>query len=159
MRKIPYDKLQEIAEVVLPKILKRIIVDTNDGYVLYNQYFIFKKNNYINVLRRGDEREFQFFKLKHAIAWAILDNKFMMHEATKLHEIDNLLCGLDFEKKVHEKLSKKGTIEQYLIQTAKVQMITHKQLTFNNELDKYIKVAKLCQQKGFENEINRTKRK
>ena len=82
-----------------------------------------------------------------------------MHEATKLHEIDSLIVGLEFEKKIHKKLQKKANLETYLIQNAKLQSILYKQTSLQHEIDKYIKVAKLCQQKGFENEINRTKRK
>lgn len=159
MKKIPYDKLQALAEIVIPKIVNKIIVDTDDGYIVYNTYYIKKNKSFYNVLRRGDDKNFQFFQLKHAIAWSILDSKYLMHEALKVHEIDNLLVGLDFERKIHTKLQKRGNLESYLIQTAKLQSVLYKQTALQRELDKYIKVAKLCQQKGFENEINRTKRK
>ena len=64
MRKIPYDKLQAIAEIVIPKVVNKIIFDTDNGYVIYNKYFITKKDNMFTVLRRGDDKVFHFFTVK-----------------------------------------------------------------------------------------------
>ena len=159
MKKIPYDKLNEIAEIVLPKILTRIIVDTDNGYLLFNEYFIKKQNNVFYLIRRGDEKEFYFNRLKNAITYAILHKNYKMHEATRVYELDNLMYGLLLEQKLYEKRKKKTKIEDFIILKNKIQNIIDKCIKITDELDKYIIVAKDCQQKGFEHEINRTKRK
>lgn len=159
MKKIPYERLQEIAEVVIPKVIQNIIIDTEDGYVLYNLYRITKKKNYFSVYRRTDEKEYIFFSLKNAVTWVILDKHFYLFEAMRVHELDNLLFGLMLEKKIHEKIKKKSKDERYWIQQTKLENLNYKQNSFKHELDKYIIVAKDCQHKGFKYEINRAKRK
>ncbi len=159
MRKIPYDKLADIAEIVLPKVLNRIIVDTDGGYLLVNEYFIKKRTDNYYLIRRGDEKEFVFVKLRHAITYAILHKNFKMYEASRVHELDNLLDGLSLEQKLYQKYKKKKKLDEYILHWIKLQNVFDKHSKFTDELDKYIIVAKDCQQKGFEHEINRTKRK
>lgn len=159
MRKIPYDKLADIAEIVLPKVLSRIIVDTDGGYLLFNEYFIKKTNNNFYLIRRGDEKEFTFYKLKNAIAYAILHKNFKMYEASRVYELDNLIIGLVIEQKIYQKYKKKKKLDDFILHLNKLQNVFDRHARFTNELDKYIIVAKDCQQKGFEHEINRTKRK
>lgn len=159
MRKIPYQKIEEIAEIVLPKIINKIIVDTDGGYLLFNQYFIEKNDQCYKLLRRGDDKVFIFNSLKNAITYGILDKNYLLYEAMRVYQIDNLLVGIDFEKKIQEKSKKKGDIQSYMIRLTKLQNLNDKHNRFVNELDKYIKVAKDCQQKGFNYEINRIKRK
>lgn len=159
MRKIPYEKLADIAEIVLPKVLSRIIVDTDGGYLLFNEYFIKKNIDNYYLIRRGDEKEFVFTKLKNAITYAILHKNFKMYEASRVYELDNLLDGLSLEQKLYQKYKKKKKLDDYVLHWIKLQNVFDKHNKFTDELDKYIIVAKDCQQKGFENEINRTKRK
>lgn len=159
MNKIPYNKLEKIAESVLPKLINHIIVDTDDGYILFNQYFIEKNKHSFKLLRRGDEKVFQFFNLKNAITYAILHKNYKMFEAERVYELDHMLDSINLEKKIHEKKRKKLKIDEYILKTIKLQSVFDKRTRFEHELDKYIIVAKDCQHKGFENEINRTKRK
>ena len=159
MNKVPYQKLEKIAEIVIPKIINHIIVDTDHGYLVFNQYYIERNNQTYTLIRRGDEKEFYFNRLKNAITYAILHKNYKMHEATRVYELDNLMYGLLLEQKLYERRKKKTKIEDFIIIKNKIQNIIDKCIKITDELDKYIIVAKDCQQKGFEHEINRTKRK
>jgi len=159
MNKIPYKKLEKIAEIVIPKIINNIIIDTDNGYVVFNQYYIEKNKTFYKLIRRGDEKTIKFSKLKNAITYAILHKNYKMFEANRVYELDYILEGIDLEKSINEKKNKKLKINDFLLKAIKLQSILDKRRRFEHELDKYIIVAKDCQQKGFENEINRTKRK
>lgn len=159
MRKIPYEKIEEIAEIVLPKVINKIIVDTDNGYLLFNEYYIEKNNDAYHLLRRGDDKLFAFNQLKNAITYGILFKNLLLYEAMRVYEIDRLLSGIEIEKKIQEKRKKKKDIENFIIRMTKLQTLNDKRNKFVSELDKYIQVAKDCQQKGFNYEINRVKRK
>lgn len=159
MNKVPYQKLEKIAEIVIPKIINHIIVDTDHGYLVFNQYYIERNNQTYTLIRRGDEKEFMFSKLRHAITYAILHKNYKLYEAGRVHELDRMLESIDVEKRIQEKKKKKLKVDEFILKTIKLQSIFDKRTKFEQELDKYIIVAKDCQHKGFENEINRTKRK
>ena len=140
-------------------VIDKIILHTGDVYVLYNQYAITTENDTVRVYRRGDGKEFIFNRRRHAVVWAILDSNYKFYEANRVRQLDHQLESIKVDKEIHAKLRKRGTLDQSLINTIKLQNDTDRQQRFVNEMHKYIKVADICHQRGIKNELNRTSRK
>lgn len=151
--------INDIVNLVTPQLLNCLIYHDEDGsYKLFEQYQIVKKDNMFIVHRYRDEKQFQFFKLKHATAWSILDKYNKFHEANKILELDLKLESVKVDKLIHAKMKKKSK-HDYLIHIIKYDQDVLRQNKFQRELDKYIVMAKMCQERGFQNELNRSSRK
>lgn len=153
-------KLIKFAKNVPPDYIKNLIyTDEGGSYVLFEQYTIKKIEDAFIVCRHRDDKMFPFYQLKNATVWVILDRNDLFAEANRVYELDRQLVGLKTEQIIHAKLRTKGTLDSYIVQTDKLQSVIDKQIRFRRELDKYIILAKTCQQRGFENELKRTARK
>lgn len=150
--------LQSLEKFVTKDLAKKLIYTVDDKYVLFDQYVIDKDNDIYIVYRHRDERVFHFNKLRNATAWIILDKSNKFYEARRVLELDLTLSSILVDKTVHSKLLKKCNLDSYLIYTTKLQNDNIRQKKFQNELDKYITMAIICQQRGFENELTRTSR-
>lgn len=154
------DKLSELVVKVIPSLLSNLIFDTDEGhYVLFNQYYIQKVDNYYQCHRYTDDYKQFFSSLKNATTWSILDKYNKIYEARRVIELDSLLAGISVDKSIHKKLKSVGNLENREINRDKLLFDLMKQNRFQHELDKYIILAKTCQQRGFENELTRTSTK
>lgn len=159
MRKKSYQRLKAIVNKTYTELTDKIIIHTGNTYVLYNQYAIVRNTNDITVFCRRDESTLVFGKIRHAIAWAILDHNNKMFDAERVKILDQLLSAVEVDKKIHEKLKNRGNIEQHIIYTNKFQVDLERQKKFMMEIDKYLHTADSCHQRGIRNELNRTSRK
>lgn len=149
-------RLNDIVDKVGNSLLNILIYsDDNGQYVLFDKYFISKKNNYFELFRARDEKFLQFNFVRNAIAWAILDNKCKVSEANRILELDQKIGSLKAEILVH----KKPKSRESEISRDKLSNVLSKQKKFQWELDKYIMMAKQCQERGFKNELTRTSSK
>ena len=160
MTKQMYSKIENMIKDLLPSLSKSLIYyNDDDSYVLFEEYIIRKIGDQVLLIRKRDEKEFVFNHIRHATAWAILDKNNKFSEAKRLIDLDIVLESVEFDKQIHIKLRNKGDMNNYLLNTAKLQNDILRQRNFRSEIDKYITMANICQQRGFENELTRTSRK
>lgn len=146
-------QLDDIANKVMASLMSKVIYNNELGnYVLFDRYTIFKKENIFEVLRHRDDKLAKFGSLRNAAAWAILDNYTKISEANRVLDLDQKLQSLSAEVLVHSRFTKNN----FEIQRDKLLNDVHKQKSFQWELDKYIIMAKTCQERGFKNELTRT---
>jgi len=158
MIKNPFTKLQEFIKSSMPSVSKFIIYDTEDGrYIMFERYAISKYDNQVMVTRYSDEHMFKFNKLRHAVAWAVLDKNKRYWEATRLIELDIRLTALEVDIEQHKRIKNNTPdMNRYSIMLDKIQHDVALQTKFQKEIDKYIIMANDCQLKGFENELTRS---
>lgn len=151
--------IESLARLALPRLMKYLIYKNDeDTYVLFEEYSIKKNKDYVTLNRYRDERQFQFNRLRNATAWAILDKHNKFYEANRLLELDSKLESIAVHKQIHDKLRKSKNLEDFTIQSHKLQTDLLHEKQFRNELDKYIVMANNCQQRGFQNELKRSAR-
>ncbi len=140
--------------------MDNLIYQDNDSvYTLFNKYFIKKINTSSVVYRKTDGGYFEFSSSKIATAWCILDRYNKIFESRRIIELNNKIISLTAEKLNLIKLRNRAKAEQSEIYRDKLSEIITRQNQFQWELDKYIILAKQCQQRGFENELTRTSSK
>ena len=151
--------VEELAKNAIPKILNCLIyTEDDDTYILFEQYSIKKLTDGVVLYRFRDEREFKFNRIRNATAWAILDKYNKFFEANRVKELDSKLESILVDKLIHSKLKRSSNLEERSIHSNKFETDCLKEKRFRNELDKYIIMAKNCQQRGFENELKRSAR-
>lgn len=158
MNKNQLKKIENVLSNVLPKVLKTIIYDDEDGnYIVYDHYIVRQESNYfmVNTLSDGIKPR-RFSKIKNAIAWVILWDKHRVYEANRIEQLDTSLSALEVEKILSLRMQKKKGMDSYLIHLIKYNEAVRKQKQFTAELDKYITMANRSQLQGFENELKRT---
>jgi len=144
----------------LPELAGNIIYNTVDGcYVLFEKYFITKKEDYFVAYRQRDDKIHEFSSLRNAAAWSILDRNNKIFESSRVLMLDASITSVKVAKQIHTKMQFKGDKSLREISFNKLQQDLADHRRFQYELDKYIILAKQCQQRGFENELKRTTRK
>lgn len=151
--------IEELARAAMPKLMKYLIYKNDDDtYVLFEEYSLHKSKDIVTLFRYRDEKKYTFNKLRNATAWAVLDKYNKFYEANRVHELDSRLESIQVHKHIHGKLAKSSNLDDYTIQTHKLQNDLLREKQFRDELDKYIIMANNCQQRGFENELKRSAR-
>jgi hypothetical protein len=154
-----YKQFQQVVDNTFADLTGKILLKTGNIYVLYNQYAIVKKDDGATVVRRRDDFEINFYSVKNALTWAILDSRDKFYDAARVKELDMLLESVKVDRQIHENLRKRGTLEQRSINTNKLQLDIERQKRFIAEIDKYTITANHCHQRGIRNEPNRTSKK
>jgi len=157
MVKSKFDKLEEFVRYYMPAISKFLIYDTEDGqHIMFEQYSVKRMSSYISVIRYRDERTFRFNKIRHAVAWVVLDKNKKFYESNRLIELDLRLTGLEIDLLQHQRIKNSSKdLNQYMLMLNKIQHDVALQNKFQVEIDKYIIMANDCQLKGFEYELTR----
>jgi hypothetical protein len=160
MNKKKLKKLERFTETVLPKVIDKLIIDTDYGWLLFAKFKISKTSDgYFTVTDVSDTMASKkFHKVRNAVTWAILWERNQVYEANRVHQLDTLVGAMEMEKFIHKRLRNSKETDVYLIQEAKLVESIAKQKQFTYELDKYIITAKISQLRGFENELKRTHR-
>jgi hypothetical protein len=151
------ENFEKIARSMFKELLNTLIY-TDDGgnYILFDKYTIYKKKGYYQVVKYGVVSEMIFTSVKNAATWAILDHHTKIVEARRVAELDALLTSVLVDKSIHLKMQTSGSLEAREINRDKFLHDMYKQNRFRQELDKYIIMAKSCQERGFKNELTRT---
>jgi hypothetical protein len=97
--------------------------------------------------------------IKHASAWCILDHYNMIPEAKLVAQLSRNLDSISAEVLIHSRLQRRGEADFREINRHKYIQAVGKQKQFQVEIDKYIKLAKKCQDRGYQNELIRNARK
>ena len=141
-----YSQLAAIVNQGYAKAASEVIIQTEYGTVVFNRYLIRQIDNGVELVNRRGIAPLTFSNSKHALAWAILDFHNKILECDRLHKIDCLLSSSQIDAQIHERLKRKGGVEQHLINHSKLQYDLSRQKQFREEIDKYIILAQKCQQ-------------
>lgn len=144
-RKTIADKIAQI-ESFIPKkeidqLAKIAIYREEDGsYHLYNRYSIVKnKDGTFTAYVTGTHTEKAFYKLKNAAAWCSYDKRQLYKDASRLHQLDQMIFGMDTEIQIHTALMNKvKDNEQKLIYLSKLTQEKAKKRKFSYELSHFI---------------------
>jgi hypothetical protein len=160
MNKKQLQKLETFAETVFPKVIDKLIIDTEYGWLLFAKFKITRTDDgYFTVTNvYNSMKPIRFNKVRNAVTWAILWERSQVYEANRVQQLDTSIGAMEFERLLHKSLKNSKKTEVYLIQEAKLVESIAKQKQFTYELDKYIIKANISQLRGFENELKRTNR-
>ena len=159
MSKLSFDRLEAMAGQAVNDLLKHLVYEDNGNYVMYEKYYIVKRKHDCEVYRYTDDTRRTFNRLRNAAAWCTLDHYNKFYEAQRVIYLDQKMESLEIDKAIHDRHRKIGDLDARGIAMVKHQHDIYSQKIFRGELDKYIIMAKTCQQRGFENELTRTARK
>jgi hypothetical protein len=141
-----YNQLSSVVNNTYATIGKDILIPTKHGIVVYNTYLIRKTTTDFEIASRTNSEVITFGSARNALVWAILNHHCKIYESKRVRELDILIHGIDIDLKIHTKLKSKGSTENYLIQSSKLQRDKERQRQFLYEIDKYIILAQKCQQ-------------
>lgn len=141
-----YSQLVTVVNSTYDKIGSDILISTKQGIVVYNKYLIRKTSGGFEVVSRTSSEVHSFGSSKNALVWVILEYHTKIPESKRVRELDGFIYGVEIDRQIHSKLKLKGTTENYLIQSSKLQRDQERQKQFLYEIDKYIMLAQKCQQ-------------
>ena len=146
-------KIQKLVpEKELSALREIVIYQENDStYNAYGKYMIEKNTDGIyNVSVLGTHTTKNFYKLKNALAWCSFDKRMLYKDSNRLHQLDQLIFGVDTEIQIHSRLVKKSKNEEStLIYLAKLLQNKAKKRSFTNEISDYIGDYQRWQNKMF----------
>jgi hypothetical protein len=141
------------------EILPNLIWQTEEGhYEVFGKYRIVPRSLTFEVFCRHD-RVGTFNSTKTALSWCIADKLQKYNLARELLHVDNKLALLDNDIKIRAALGDRGRDKDFreaVFAKLETKIIQKKQL--KNQLTKCVNVAKYYQQRGFNNETQRTSR-
>ena len=148
------DFISSLKKVVKDKQLenleKYLVINVNDGYELYGEYFIKPEFGNFTVSKIGTATSQKFNVLRHAVAWASLDKRGSYTDATRIVLLDQLLEGASVDLQIHQNMYRKASdVEKKLIYSAKIQEDKLKKSQVMAELNTYITTAKNWQYRQF----------
>lgn len=148
------EKLNFLIQKISNDLSGKLIYECDDHYILFDRYRIEPCIDYFRVTKNFTYTILDFSYLRHAATWCILDKYNKVNDARKIFELDQLLTGKDLDFRIHAKLKRKNT--NWEIYRDKLLWDDLRQKQILEEIDKYIILAKKCQQRGFKNELTRT---
>lgn len=131
------------------KIGDLFIVRENDGsYNLFGRYIIQNNNGEFILNERGENQQYRFYFLKHAVAWCVLNNAKNHKSVRRIHELDNDLVSLDAAIENYVRLLRKNK-ENSLIYVAKLKEEKLKKRRVLDEINGYTLLSKHIQRTKY----------
>jgi hypothetical protein len=129
---------------------EHIIVENKNEYMLFNQYYIRKYDDYCELTNQLSDAEYVFSHLKYAVTWATLDKNNKVSQSKRVLFLDSILTGIEVNIKIHTKLFKKSTNEdaKTLYHSKYIEDIVKKKKV-TAELDQFMNEAKTQQIRKF----------
>lgn len=146
-----FNMLKDIFSKEQIKIIESsIIINTDNGYELYGEYFINRIDGYYVVSKYSTHLSIKFNKLKNAVIWTTMYKTNKIVEAKRIHDLDGLLVGTLTSMEIHLNQYKKATeLETKMIAYAKLEEDRMKKQNIMHELEGYSVNAKIWQEKQF----------
>lgn len=129
---------------------KIIYADDQGHYIFYDKYRLFNGNGSIIVEKFSDQSKYEFTTTKIASTWIILDHANKIMQCNRVLELDRLLAGALVDAMIHSKHKNINAISG-----DKLQHDLYRQKQIQHEIDKYITLAKNCQEQRYKNDIQR----
>lgn len=132
-------------------MVKNLVVTTDDGsYNMYDEYVISKNDRVYTVDKFTTFTIKDFFTLRNAVMWAILDKRNLVVEANRVTELDVILEGAMANIDRYVYLSKKTQdLEMKSTYIAKLHQARAKKQEIMEELDDFSKNVNSWQYKKF----------
>jgi hypothetical protein len=131
------------------KIKDLFIVREEDGsYNLFGRYLIENKNGEYVLQEKGENSQYTFYFLKHAVTWCVLNNNKNYKYVKRVLELDNELISLDAAIENHMRLVRQNP-ENSVIYYAKLQEEKLKKRKMLEEINNYTALSKHIQSKKY----------
>lgn len=131
------------------KISDLFIVREDDGsYNLFGRYLIENKNGQYVLHEKGEDTYHNFYVLKHAVTWCVLNNSKKYKDVRRVLELDNELISLDAAIENHTRLIRKNS-ENSIIYGTKLQEERLKKRKVLEEINGYTALSKHIQGKKY----------
>lgn len=128
----------------------KIVYKDNGTYHLFGKYTILKTQDGYQAEKTHFDNIKIFSQLKHAVAWATLDNLNRIREANRVLVLDKQLIDTKVQSEVHQRMIKLAKdIDGYILYKAKLQEDLMKKARIVAELDGFVEQIKNWQYKTF----------
>lgn len=132
------------------KLEETLIIEDENGYVLYGEYSIVKHAMGFKVTKFHTHLEETFYTLRNAVIWTSLDKCSKILEAKDVSNLDKMLEGTLASAELHKKLSMKTkNLENKSLYYAKLQEDRVKKRYLLSKLDQYAETVKAWQYKRY----------
>lgn len=132
-------------------IQEKIVFEEDGVYCLFGKYTITKiPGGYLADKTHYATSEV-FSQMKHAVAWATLDNLNRIKEASRVKVLDKQLTDAKLQIQVHQRMSNLAKdIDNYIIYKAKLQEDIMRKSRIVAELDGFVESTKAWQYRAFQ---------
>lgn len=152
-------KLESWVRRELDSVLPHVIWQDEAGtYEVFGKYRIIPKKHGYKVFVHATEVGI-FSNTRSAMSWCVADKYRRFNLARSILQVDNLLNNLHNDIVVRAGLAERSKRPQFREDVGtKLSTKIMRRFELENQLDKYVKVAKYLQLQGFNNETPRTGR-
>lgn len=141
-----YQQLEHIISSTLEDVAHKIMIRLSDDIVIYNRYAI-EDGDTVTVRNRGGDVIAQFYWVKLAVLWTILQHDGKYYEANRITHLNRMLGGVITDMQIHDRLSRRGEESSRFISRTKLEVDRGRYRQIMHELDKYSILARMCQEK------------
>lgn len=152
------NKLEKMLHNDIVQIQENAIFKSEHGYEVFNRYTVTKHNSYVKVLRGNKEAKI-FSSTRNALSWCVADKYNQIKLADKIELLDQQRIRLHND--VSTAMAAAAKIKDYdFKEIVELKLDTKQRLLKKVEhgLDKCVTLAKYWQLRGFNDEIERTRR-
>ena len=151
-------KLEELLSEDFESVKNNLIFSTDQGYEVFDRYTLVKRDGVVEVKKRHSDPLF-FNSTRSAVSWCVADKYNQMHLADEIIMLDQKRKRLRDDVSFSAQLTKTFR-DPVVLETALTKLDAKKGLlkTVEIGLDKCVNLAKYWQLRGFNNEIERTRR-
>ena len=134
----------------IDKLEEKLILPIDNGYLLFGEYLIFKKDGLYWLTKYKTDVEHTFFLLRNAVIWASLYKNNKIVDANRVLDLDKELQGTNFDIELQQNLSKKTkNLDNYAIYITKIVESKHRRDQIKKELESYEQSVKKWQFSQF----------
>jgi len=153
-------EIEQLGDMWLRNLLNPLIIQDDQGrLVFYSRYLIELTEGHWQVYVRNSGTKLRFTSRKNAAVWCVLDRYGHYAEATRVLDLDSRLGSIETHIQIHKRLTSCREHVVEAVNRAKLAECIYNRKRFRYELNKYINLADISQQRGFQNELTRTSRK
>lgn len=151
-------RLEQVLSADFESAKQNLIFSTDNGYQVFDRYTILKKQNTVTVTEYAGNPAI-FTSVRTALSWCIADKYNQIKLANEIKRLDEkrwrLRNDVSFSQKLTSIFKDPETRETALLKLETKQALLH---NVETGLEKCANLAKYWQLRGFNNEIERTKR-
>lgn len=148
-------KMMQALEKIVDKnfflqIKDHVVTQEDNNYSLFDLYLITNYKDYCELKKANSDKSYTFSHIKYAVTWATLDKINKISECNRVLFLDQCLCGIDVNLKIHSKIFKKSKdADTKILFHSKYVEEKLKKKRIINELDLFIHQAKSYQLNKF----------
>lgn len=145
----------EMSSTVREVLLTR---DNSGKYYFFGKYIVVNNKNIYKVYCLENDNVIDFYNLKNATAWCVLDNTGNYSDAHRIHYLDLKLSSIDLDIAIHKsKLKALRNAPTSLIYITKLQEDVYKRKLVLLELSNHINKSRKIQDNSFNTKASKIK--